>query len=223
VHLLMVLGEVTLPHPTAHARTGRPRADLRPVRTVPGRLVLSVLALGGAVGPPVALWRRVVALAGLLAVRARLRPGRPVGPAGLTRPTGDQAEREGAPDIEPGRPGRTGVAPPGGHRGAGRDLLPRARPGSTWRCSRPKERWDDWVELDSKSVAARVEKRYMLVPTTCFNCESACGLLAYVDKDSMQVRKFEGNPERPARAAATAPRARPRSTRSPTRTGSCTR
>ena len=61
----------------------------------------------------------------------------------------------------------------------------------------PKERWDDWVELDSKAWPRRVEKRYTLVPTTCFNCESACGLLAYIDKDSMQVRKFEGNPEHP--------------------------
>ena len=43
----------------------------------------------------------------------------------------------------------------------------------------PKERWDDWTELDSKSWPERVEKRYRLVPTTCFNCESACGLLAY--------------------------------------------
>ena len=25
----------------------------------------------------------------------------------------------------------------------------------------------------------------MLVPTTCFNCESACGLLAYVDRDTL--------------------------------------
>jgi len=61
----------------------------------------------------------------------------------------------------------------------------------------PKERWDDWVELDSKAWPRRVEKRYMLVPTTCFNCESACGLLAYVDRDTLQVRKFEGNPEHP--------------------------
>ncbi|MGA1077749.1 MAG: molybdopterin-dependent oxidoreductase, partial [Nitriliruptoraceae bacterium] len=61
----------------------------------------------------------------------------------------------------------------------------------------PKERWDDWVELDSKAWPQRVEKRFMLVPTTCFNCESACGLLAYVDKDTLQVRKFEGNPESP--------------------------
>ncbi|MYI23528.1 MAG: molybdopterin-dependent oxidoreductase, partial [Gammaproteobacteria bacterium] len=61
----------------------------------------------------------------------------------------------------------------------------------------PKERWDDWVELDSRAWPRRVEKRYMLVPTTCFNCESACGLLAYVDRDTLEVRKFEGNPEHP--------------------------
>jgi anaerobic selenocysteine-containing dehydrogenase len=61
----------------------------------------------------------------------------------------------------------------------------------------PKERWDDWVELDTRAWPRRVEQRYMLVPTTCFNCESACGLLAYVDKESLQVRKFEGNPEHP--------------------------
>ncbi len=61
----------------------------------------------------------------------------------------------------------------------------------------PKERWDDWVELDSKSWPRRKELRQVLVPTTCFNCESACGLLAYIDKETLQVRKFEGNPEHP--------------------------
>ncbi|MDT4953116.1 MAG: hypothetical protein QOJ02_1254 [Acidobacteriota bacterium] len=61
----------------------------------------------------------------------------------------------------------------------------------------PKERWDDWVELDSKAWPERRERRYMLVPTTCFNCESACGLLAYIDRESLQVQKFEGNPEHP--------------------------
>lgn len=61
----------------------------------------------------------------------------------------------------------------------------------------PKERWDDWVELDSRAWPERVERRYMLVPTTCFNCESACGLLAYIDRESMEVRKFEGNPVHP--------------------------
>ena len=61
----------------------------------------------------------------------------------------------------------------------------------------PKERWDDWVELESRAWPEKKERRYMLVPTTCFNCESACGLLAYVDKETMGVRKFEGNPEHP--------------------------
>jgi anaerobic selenocysteine-containing dehydrogenase len=61
----------------------------------------------------------------------------------------------------------------------------------------PKERWDDWVELDSKSWPKRKELRQILVPTTCFNCESACGLLAYIDKETLEVRKFEGNPEHP--------------------------
>jgi anaerobic selenocysteine-containing dehydrogenase len=61
----------------------------------------------------------------------------------------------------------------------------------------PKERWDDWVELDSRAWPQRVEHHSMLVPTTCFNCESACGLLAYVDRETLQVKKFEGNPEHP--------------------------
>ncbi|MDA8276207.1 MAG: molybdopterin-dependent oxidoreductase, partial [Actinomycetota bacterium] len=61
----------------------------------------------------------------------------------------------------------------------------------------PKERWDHWVELDSRAWPERVEHHSMLVPTTCFNCESACGLLAYVDRDTLQVRKFEGNPAHP--------------------------
>jgi len=61
----------------------------------------------------------------------------------------------------------------------------------------PKERWDDWTELDSQAWPRRKERRYQLVPTTCFNCESACGLLAYIDKDTNQIQKFEGNPENP--------------------------
>src|SRR5260370_28283867 len=53
------------------------------------------------------------------------------------------------------------------------------------------------MELDSRAWPRRVERRYLLVPTTCFNCESACGLLAYVDRESLQIQKFEGNPEHP--------------------------
>ncbi|MBZ0122154.1 MAG: molybdopterin-dependent oxidoreductase [Sandaracinaceae bacterium] len=61
----------------------------------------------------------------------------------------------------------------------------------------PPGHWDDWVEWDSKAWPRRVARRYTLVPTICFNCESACGLLAYVDKDTYEIRKFEGNPAHP--------------------------
>ncbi|MDH3650019.1 MAG: molybdopterin-dependent oxidoreductase [Saprospiraceae bacterium] len=61
----------------------------------------------------------------------------------------------------------------------------------------PMEQWDDWTEYEA-TVWPRVEKkRYSIVPTTCFNCESACGLTAYIDKDTSQIRKFEGNPHHP--------------------------
>ena len=62
----------------------------------------------------------------------------------------------------------------------------------------PVEKWDDWVEYDADAWPRRIEKHYQLVPTICFNCESACGLLAYVDKETGQVAKFEGNPKHPA-------------------------
>lgn len=61
----------------------------------------------------------------------------------------------------------------------------------------PKEKWDNWQEWDPRAWPKRVPKTYMLVPTVCFNCEAACGLLAYVNKETMEIRKFEGNPEHP--------------------------
>ncbi len=61
----------------------------------------------------------------------------------------------------------------------------------------PPERWDEWVEWDSKAWPKKVARRYTLVPTICFNCESACGLLAYVDKETFEIRRFEGNPAHP--------------------------
>ena len=61
----------------------------------------------------------------------------------------------------------------------------------------PPEKWDNWEELDSKSWPKKVKKNYSLIPTVCFNCESGCGLLAYVDKETNEVRKFEGNPVHP--------------------------
>jgi ferredoxin len=47
------------------------------------------------------------------------------------------------------------------------------------------------------ALGAALARRYMLVPTICFNCESACGLLAYVDKTTLEIKKFEGNPKHP--------------------------
>uniref|UniRef100_A0A7C1JW96 Formate dehydrogenase n=1 Tax=Caldilinea aerophila TaxID=133453 RepID=A0A7C1JW96_9CHLR len=61
----------------------------------------------------------------------------------------------------------------------------------------PPEKWDDWVEWDGKLWPQRVARRYMLIPTVCFNCESACGLLAYVDRETLEIKKFEGNPVHP--------------------------
>lgn len=61
----------------------------------------------------------------------------------------------------------------------------------------PTDKWGDWVEWDGKLWPQKVARRYTLVPTTCFNCESACGLLAYVDKTTFEIKKFEGNPVHP--------------------------
>src|ERR1051325_4880482 len=72
-------------------------------------------------------------------------------------------------------------------------------PPGGWRYSSapPVEQWDDWVEYDAKSWPRKVEKHYSLIPTICFNCEAACGLLAYIDKESGEIRKLEGNPLHP--------------------------
>jgi anaerobic selenocysteine-containing dehydrogenase len=61
----------------------------------------------------------------------------------------------------------------------------------------PVERWSDWEEYDPVAWPRKVKRRFALVPTICFNCEAACGLLAYVDRDTLQIQKFEGNPAHP--------------------------
>lgn len=61
----------------------------------------------------------------------------------------------------------------------------------------PPEKWDDWVEWDAKAWPKKVARNYTLVPTVCFNCESGCGLLAYVDKKTYEIKKLEGNPVHP--------------------------
>ncbi len=62
----------------------------------------------------------------------------------------------------------------------------------------PHDRWHDWTELDAQAWPKREERRYTIVPTTCFNCEAACGLTAFVDQETGEIAKFEGNPEHPA-------------------------
>ena len=62
----------------------------------------------------------------------------------------------------------------------------------------PPDRWDDWTELDAQAWPRRVERHYRLIPTTCFNCEANCGLLAYVDQDTGRIQRLEGNPLHPA-------------------------
>jgi anaerobic selenocysteine-containing dehydrogenase len=61
----------------------------------------------------------------------------------------------------------------------------------------PPERWKDWMEYDAKAWPRKVERHYEIIPTICFNCEAACGLLAYVDKETGRVKKLEGNPYHP--------------------------
>lgn len=75
--------------------------------------------------------------------------------------------------------------------------IPRLVPGGGLTSYPPPERWDDWEEWDAQAWPERVKRRVRLVPTTCFNCESACGLLAYIDKDTGEIRRFEGNPAHP--------------------------
>jgi anaerobic selenocysteine-containing dehydrogenase len=76
--------------------------------------------------------------------------------------------------------------------------IDRLSSGSDLQAYPPPERWDDWREYDVHEWPRRVERRFTLVPTICFNCEAACGLLAFVDKDTLRIRKFEGNPVHPA-------------------------
>jgi anaerobic selenocysteine-containing dehydrogenase len=61
----------------------------------------------------------------------------------------------------------------------------------------PPERWDSWSEFDAEHWPRKIPREYMLVPTVCFNCEAGCGLLAYVDKDTLEIKKLEGNPQHP--------------------------
>ena len=53
--------------------------------------------------------------------------------------------------------------------------------------------WNDWTEYESSGEPTD----YSVVPTACFNCEAGCGLLTYINKETGDIRKIEGNPEHP--------------------------
>jgi len=70
--------------------------------------------------------------------------------------------------------------------------------------------WDNFQELDGSDwKRGGIERHgvrsadnpdgiqvnnYTIVPTVCSNCEAGCGLTAWVNKDTMTVRKYMGNP-----------------------------
>ncbi|HHO65303.1 MAG TPA: twin-arginine translocation signal domain-containing protein, partial [Epsilonproteobacteria bacterium] len=70
--------------------------------------------------------------------------------------------------------------------------------------------WDSFLELDGddwkrggvgrNGVQSKenpdgiLVHDYTIVPTACSNCEAGCGLTAWVDKKTLTVRKYMGNP-----------------------------
>ncbi len=75
--------------------------------------------------------------------------------------------------------------------------LPRLSPATELTSYPPPEQWDDWSEYDPAHWPQQKTRQMSIVPTTCFNCESACGLLGFVDKKTGEVDRFEGNPHHP--------------------------
>jgi anaerobic selenocysteine-containing dehydrogenase len=73
-----------------------------------------------------------------------------------------------------------------------------------------RKEWDNFAELDgtdwkrggigrhgvksAENPDGIQVNNYTIVPTVCSNCEAGCGLTAWVDRDTMTVRKYMGNP-----------------------------
>ena len=117
----------------------------------------------------------------ILSALLRTKEPQPARPTGVTNAAGDAMPTFAEADVHPKKVEMTTVY----HEDGRMSQYP------------PASTWDDWVEWDGKSWPKKVARRYMLVPTVCFNCESACGLLAYVDKTTLEIKKFEGNPVHP--------------------------
>jgi len=74
----------------------------------------------------------------------------------------------------------------------------------------PVDEWDSFKELDGADWKRGGTGRngvqsennpdgilvndYTIVPTVCSNCEAGCGLTAWVDKKTLTVKKYMGNP-----------------------------
>jgi len=71
------------------------------------------------------------------------------------------------------------------------------KPDKGFRTHPDPSEWDNYVDFESTSWPKKDRRRYWIIPSICFNCESACGILAYVDKETLDVRKIEGNPVHP--------------------------
>ncbi|MDQ3171471.1 MAG: molybdopterin-dependent oxidoreductase [Acidobacteriota bacterium] len=71
------------------------------------------------------------------------------------------------------------------------------KPDKGFRSHPDPSEWDNYVDFESTSWPKKDRRRYWIIPSICFNCESACGILAYVDKETFEVRKIEGNPVHP--------------------------
>ena len=117
----------------------------------------------------------------ILSALLRTKEPQPAAPTGMTNAAGNAMPTFAEADVQPEKVEMTTVTHPDGRM----SQYP------------PAAKWDDWVEWDGKLWPKKVARRYMLVPTVCFNCESGCGLLAYVDKTTLEIKKFEGNPVHP--------------------------
>ncbi|MGE3993683.1 hypothetical protein, partial [Pseudorhodoplanes sp.] len=56
------------------------------------------------------------------------------------------------------------------------------------------DEWDDFVDYDPTAWPRKVERHFSLVPTVCFNCEAGCGLLAFINQETLEIERMEGNP-----------------------------
>ena len=86
------------------------------------------------------------------------------------------------------------------HRGdprGPRRQLPGKRTHEELRNFPPPEKWDHHARTTRKRTPARSPHEYMLIPTTCFNCESACGLLALRRQGRPDDHQARGQPGAP--------------------------